>query len=259
LLNTLIKAALKRAGYGVYNLAVYRVAPKDSLVVPQGKLLYDPNAEGVYDLKTKTVVSRVQAPHDQPFNLEREHEKLRAYVFRSPNKRLSKDRYANALAWLAPGSGLLLDACTPSPRDDVRERVRSLGYNYQAIDLNDSNPDVRKEDLTKLSFETGSVACVLSCDTLEHIEDFPTAMREIYRVLQEDGMAFIHVPCRWWDRPEGEPIKPGIDQFGHVYYHSARELLRLASDTGFVIVRAGLLLDPGAVLMALVKSKPLPI
>ena len=270
ILKNVVLAALARAGYGVhkitahgsiatYDPAMFRPVPIDWRVVPAENKFYDPNAEGIYTLATETVIPRPQAPRERPLDFDRERERARHYAFACPQGRLPRDRYSLALRWLEPGSGLLLDACTGNPRDDVRATVASQGYRYQAIDIRPGHPEVKREDLTKLSLPTASVARILSCDTLEHIENYQAALGEMYRVLEDHGHAIVHIPCRWFDRAEGEPIKPGIDPAGHVYYHAAREFLREATNVGFVIPRVVFILDPSSLLTVLVKAPPLAI
>lgn len=49
-------------------------------------------------------------------------------------------------------------------------------------------------DLTRLSFDTGSIDLLYCSHVLEHIVDDIVAMREIGRVLSHDGWALIQVP-----------------------------------------------------------------
>ncbi|MEQ8234741.1 MAG: methyltransferase domain-containing protein, partial [Gammaproteobacteria bacterium] len=166
---------------------------------------------------------------------------------------ISRDRYAVTLRQLEPGSGLLLDACTGGPREDVVNAVESAGYTYQAIDLHGDGKRVRQEDLTRLSFADGSVARVISVDTLEHIPEWPRAVQEIYRVLEPGGIAIIHVPCYYFEKATGEPIDAGMDRYGHIRYFSGRELLTCYAETGFIVLRAELIMDYGASLSVLYK------
>jgi heptosyltransferase-2 len=52
----------------------------------------------------------------------------------------------------------------------------------------------RHEDLTRLSFHSGSFDAVLSFDVLEHVPDYLSALREIRRVLQPGGLLLLSVP-----------------------------------------------------------------
>jgi SAM-dependent methyltransferase len=64
----------------------------------------------------------------------------------------------------------------------------------------------RVEDLERLSFEDSSIGTAILLDTLEHVQDPPRAMAEIYRVLKPGGVAvatsvmdlFIHNKPDYW-------------------------------------------------------------
>ena len=53
---------------------------------------------------------------------------------------------------------------------------------------------IRCEDIRQLSFGDNAFDCVLCFDVLEHIFDFRSALKEIYRTLKDSGVAFISVP-----------------------------------------------------------------
>lgn len=57
-----------------------------------------------------------------------------------------------------------------------------------------SRKGIRHEDLCRLSLADASVDFVVSCDVLEHIADYPAALRELARVLVPGGLALITVP-----------------------------------------------------------------
>lgn len=50
-----------------------------------------------------------------------------------------------------------------------------------------------KEDT--LPFLTSAFDCIVAIDTLEHIEDDQSFLRELYRILSEKGTLYITVPC----------------------------------------------------------------
>jgi SAM-dependent methyltransferase len=249
----LIKTALARLVPSLrlphYDPTTHKVVSVNDPVLRPEQVIYDPEVFGRYDLKTQRVVPRSEAA--EGFDLDSISAEVLAYSRRDPP--LSADRYAVTLRELEPGAGLCLDACTPSPRPDVRETVERLGYTYQAIDIR-GGEHARQEDLTALTFADGSVARIISCDTLEHIPDYRSAIREMHRVLQPGGMALVHVPVYYFDRPDGEPIRPGIDPWEHVRYHSARELERAFVEAGFVLLSVKLIVHYGAALI--VAAKP---
>lgn len=225
--------------------------------IPVGRHLsvYDPTVFGSYDLATQRVVP--QDPDDPGIwalnfdLLMGDAQRLRA----QRGAMVVDERYEQVLALLLPGSGLLLDACTPAPEERVREAVEARGYRYQAIDIEDG-PGVQQEDLTSLSFSDKSVAAVISLDTLEHIPDYAAALAEIQRVLEPGGVAIVHAPCYYVERETSVPLDPDRDPWGHVRYFSARELLSTVAQSGLVLLRVGLQLDYGAVLC--VAGKPSP-
>ncbi|NND44218.1 MAG: class I SAM-dependent methyltransferase [Xanthomonadales bacterium] len=54
--------------------------------------------------------------------------------------------------------------------------------------------DVRIEDVTSLSFPERHFEVVLSFDVLEHVPDFPAALKEFFRVLKAGGQLLLTVP-----------------------------------------------------------------
>lgn len=248
-LSRVVRAA-PRLPYDPRRHGLYRLGEE----VPVGRHLsvYDPTIFGSYDLETQRVVEK---DPDDPGVWAVRFDRLMgdAQALRAETGPLVvEDRYDQVLALLRPGSGLLLDACTPSPEARVREAVERLGYRYQAIDL-DAGPGVQREDLTALSFADASVAAVISLDTLEHISDYGAALREIHRVLVPHGVAIVHTPCYYVEREHSAPLDPERDPWGHVRYFSARELLQTIADSGFRVLRAGFQLDYGAALCVLAK------
>jgi len=53
---------------------------------------------------------------------------------------------------------------------------------------------IRHEDLTRLSMPDSCLDFVVSCDVLEHIPDYSSALREIHRVLAPGGLALLTAP-----------------------------------------------------------------
>jgi SAM-dependent methyltransferase len=251
MLKRLIREALRRRGIGVFNLAREKIVPQDAFVVSPAQSIYDPAVFGVYDRASQMVVPRGDRS-SVPFDLDIAAKRAQSYA-RQGGAALDMDRYRLVLDLLQPGSGLCLDACTTDPRPETRAAVEARGYQYLAIDIEEAR-GVRREDLTALSFADGAIARILSLDTLEHIDAYPAAIRELFRVLAPWGLAYVHVPVYYFDKPVGEPIRPGVDPWGHVRYFAAREFLRLFEEAGFVILRACFNLDYGALIAVLGKE-----
>lgn len=52
----------------------------------------------------------------------------------------------------------------------------------------------RNEDLTSLSFASGSVSLLIACDVLEHVEALDAALGEVFRVLLPGGSFVFSIP-----------------------------------------------------------------
>jgi len=230
-----------------YGMGLYD--PQRDLLVPAGQSIYDPAVFGCYDLATQMVVPRSDQP--VPFNLDLVTQRAQRQR-KQGGGRLETGRYKVVLPRLPHGRGICLDACTNNPMPYVVETVEARGYTYQPIDLLGLN-EVRREDLTALSFADNSIAAIISCDTLEHIPDYPSAVREMLRVLEPGGVALVHMPVYYFDRAEGEPIRPGVDPYDHTRYFSAREMLATFESAGFAIMRAEFIFDYGALFATLLK------
>jgi SAM-dependent methyltransferase len=57
-----------------------------------------------------------------------------------------------------------------------------------------SRQGIRHEDLRRLSLAEGSADFAVSCDVLEHIADYATALRELARILVPGGLALLTLP-----------------------------------------------------------------
>ncbi len=110
---------------------------------------------------------------------------------------------------------------------------------------------VRHEDLTRLSFGDGALELLASFDVLEHVPDYPTALREIARVVRPGGHLLMTFPFTGQDAttvrarlnangevehllpPEfhGDPVRPegGILCF----YHFGFDILDGLRQAGF--------------------------
>jgi hypothetical protein len=205
----------------------------------------DPAVFGKYELASQKVVpADAEDPGILSLDLDRETMRAQGLVRAHPGV-LERERYALVFPHLPPGSGTLLDACTTDPAPGVRARAEKLGYEYLPIDIR-ARRGIRQEDVTALSFADASIAGVISLDTLEHVEGYEAALREFHRVLVPGGVAIVHVPVYFFDRPDSAPIGPDTDPWGHVRYFSAHELGREMRAAGFTLLRLGLHLDYGA-------------
>ena len=110
---------------------------------------------------------------------------------------------------------------------------------------------IRHEDITRLSFEDGSLKHILSFDVFEHVPDFIQGFRECHRVLSRGGNILWTVPfirqhrentIRARMRPDGsvehimEPEYHGdpVNRKGVLcFYHFGWELLEQVKSIGF--------------------------
>jgi SAM-dependent methyltransferase len=221
------------------------------LPVPAGQSVYDPAVFDRYDPSTQRVVSL----DDEGFwAIGFDETVRRAQRFAAANQGVESDRYRLVLPLLTEGSGICLDACTSSPVPEVRQRVEELGYDYRPIDISGDGEEIGREDVTGLSYESGSIARILSLDTLEHVADYRAALAEFHRVLEPGGVLLLHVPAYFFDRETSPSIDPDTDPWGHVRYFSGRELVESIRATGLALLRAQLHLDYGAMLCVAGKT-----
>ena len=245
----MLKRVARSIMYRAFGLLCYdpgseKVVAKELLAVSPDMRVIDPARFGIYEPSIERVVA-IEGP--VPFDLDSLPRKANGN-----GTNLLSDRYSLALAMLPPGTGVCLDACTSDPEEKVRSKIQQLGYTYLAIDILSAR-GVQQEDLTKLSFSDDSIASIISCDTIEHIPDYGKAVAELHRVLAPAGIAILHFPVYYFDRPTGIPIVPGADPWDHVRYFSVREMLELFDRVGFAVLRAHLNFDYGALLVVLTK------
>lgn len=80
---------------------------------------------------------------------------------------------------------------------------------------------IRHEDLTNLSFKSGSIDKVISLDCLEHIPDYKTALKETHRVLSPNGVAVYSFP---FDRSVEETlVRASISSDGSINHYCEPE------------------------------------
>ena len=65
---------------------------------------------------------------------------------------------------------------------------------YIAVDINPQDNNIKKENITRLSFKKNAFDVILCAHILEHVENDIKAMSELYRVLKEGGSCIISVP-----------------------------------------------------------------
>lgn len=81
-----------------------------------------------------------------------------------------------------------------APEAFFEKKMRPLiGKGYLSADLFGENVDV-KMDICDIRYEDKHFDFILCSHVLEHVDDDLKAMREMHRVLSDDGIAFLLVP-----------------------------------------------------------------
>ena len=80
---------------------------------------------------------------------------------------------------------------------DIFPNANIIGIDPTIInDYHDGNISFLKTDATKMPFENDTFDLVYSYHVLEHIENYSSALSEMNRVLQREGILFIGTPNR---------------------------------------------------------------
>jgi glycosyltransferase involved in cell wall biosynthesis/SAM-dependent methyltransferase len=127
-----------------------------------------------------------------------------------------------------------------APEACLGSKFRKLiGKGYITADLMDPKADVQA-DITNLQFRDASFNTILCSHVLEHVPDDSKAMRELHRVLTDDGVAIIMVPFRNGRTEEDLSITAPEErarrygQSDHVRYYGTDIVDRLQS-VGFAV------------------------
>ena len=126
----------------------------------------------------------------------------------------------------------------PEPAFESRFR-RLLGENYLTADL--SNPRAMVQmDITDIQYPSETFDVIYCSHVLEHVQDDEKAMRELNRVLKNDGWAILDVPItapRTLEDPTITAPEERLKVFGqkdHVRRYGPDYVERLR-ETGFVV------------------------
>jgi SAM-dependent methyltransferase len=95
---------------------------------------------------------------------------------------------------LSPGQGMVLDLA--GGRGGLRQPLENLGYRYINLDIRqfENGEPSLTGDAHTLPFKDASFDLVVSKDTLEHFVDPWTVVKEVHRVLKQQGRFVIWVP-----------------------------------------------------------------
>ena len=103
-------------------------------------------------------------------------------------------------------------------------------------------PDV-VGDLRQLEFPSGSFKLIICNHVLEHIEEDRTAIKEIYRVLSDDGFALVTVPVRGAGLQTLEESWINSDELRTQHYGSPTHVRMYGADVTRRFAEAGFAVD----------------
>ncbi|GAG80186.1 unnamed protein product [marine sediment metagenome] len=83
-----------------------------------------------------------------------------------------------------------------APEENLSKYLKNLSTSYISIDLHDKDVMI-KMDVTNLEFKDKMFDLILCNHVLEHIQDDIKAMKELYRVLNNNGLAILQVPISY--------------------------------------------------------------
>lgn len=126
--------------------------------------------------------------------------------------------------------------------DAERSEVESVAAMTGALeDAGELSPSVRAggvvADMTDLPFSTASFDRIIASEVLEHLAEDERALREIARVLREDGLVALSVPragperANWLLSTAYHSVKGG-----HVRIYRRRELVERCQRAGLRVV-----------------------
>ena len=117
------------------------------------------------------------------------------------------------------------------PFKGSRTYFESRNCDYISIDI-DSELATEKMDVTHLGFPVDFFEMIICSHVLEHVDDDLQAMRELYRVLRNEGNCFIMVPFNRHRTDTIEYKEPNPLDPLHLRYYGMDIIDRLKS-TGF--------------------------
>ncbi|MET0592613.1 MAG: methyltransferase domain-containing protein [Polyangiaceae bacterium] len=145
----------------------------------------------------------------------------------------------------------------------VFPRAKGSEYLGDKVPLGEKNDrGIRNEDVTRLTFPDSSFDCIFSLDVLEHVPDYPTAVREMGRCLKPGGWLLLTTPIHFGldksvvrasVKSDGEiehhlpPVYHGdpIDPKGVLCFHDfGWDLLEMVRSAGFTDVEFTLFTAP---------------
>ena len=167
------------------------------------------------------------------------------YVAEEKGRRRQAHIILRFLSQFKSGGRMLDIGCGPG---FFLAEAKAQGWRVQGVDLSawaKQNAherfgiDVFQGDLAQANFQDKSFDVIVMNDVIEHLEDPKKALREVRRILKNDGVIYISTPdiesvlsralrAKWW----------GINKY-HLYYFSRKTLEKMFSEAGLKSIRYG--------------------
>lgn len=145
-------------------------------------------------------------------------------------KKIQKFKRTGSLLDIGCGPGFFLD------------EAKRQGWEVQGADLSKWSKDYAKANfgidvfqgfLSDAHFEDRTFDVIVMNDVIEHLEDPKTVLKEIRRILKNDGVIYVSTPdiksflsrllrAKWW----------GINKY-HLFYFSKKTIEKLFDEVGF--------------------------
>ena len=85
-----------------------------------------------------------------------------------------------------------------APEKNLVNAIKSFGENqYYSTDYNMTNVDFPRQDVQALNFENNLFDIIFINHVLEHVPNDNEAIKEIFRILKNDGYVIITIPGNW--------------------------------------------------------------
>lgn len=135
--------------------------------------------------------------------------------------------------------------------EDFKKRLKELNIN---------NCEIKQMDASQLEYPDNTFDAVVSIETLEHVPDPEKTLKEMKRVLKNNGDLILSVPNKWWifeTHGAALPLLPWNrvpffswlpkkihDKYAHARIYTQKEIINLVENSGFKIVKTEYLMPP---------------
>ncbi len=167
------------------------------------------------------------------------------YIAEEKGRRRQAQLILRLVSHYKSGGRLLDIGCGPG---FFLAEAKAQGWRVQGVDLSGWAKETARErygidvfqgDLNGAHFPDKSFDVIVMNDVIEHLEDPKSALREVRRILKNDGILYLSTPdiesamsrvlrAKWW----------GINKY-HLFYFSRKTLEKMFHETGLKSVRYG--------------------